>query len=148
MKEEDSAELQKKIQRKLKTMSICFIDPFRAEESFQKLHQMKDNNIFKALSQLLDPETTFANANAIRDDLLKRMGERHPQHEFLKTLSLKCSYILFGTDHVKAVLRQSLANKMASNQSLLNATIDLLLKIVSFFPFLLKGSEEDLYPMF
>lgn len=147
-KEEDSAELQKKIQRGLKTMSICFIDPSRAEESFQKLHQMKDNNIFKALSQLLDPETTFANANAIRDDLLKRMGERHPQHEFLKTLSLKCSYILFGTDHVKAVLRQSLANKRASNQSLLNATIDLLLKIVSFFPFLLKGSEEDLYRLF
>jgi len=147
-KEKDSAELQKKIQRGLKTMSICFIDPVRAEESFQKLHQMKDNNIFKALSQLLDPETTFANAHAIRDDLLKRMGERHPQHEFLKTLSLKCSYILFGTDHVKAVLRQSLANKMALNQSLLNAAIDLLLKIVSFFPFLLKGSEEDLYRLF
>lgn len=55
------------------------------------------------------------------------MGERHPQHEFLKILSLKCSYILFGTDHVKAVLGQSLANKMASNQSLLNAGIDLLL---------------------
>lgn len=56
--------------------------------------------------------------------------------------------MLFGTDHVKAVLRQSLANKMASNQSLLNAGIDLLLKIASFFPFLLKGSEEDLYRLF
>lgn len=147
-KEKDSPELQRKIQKGLKTMSVCFIDPVRAEESFQKLHQMKDNNIFKALSQLLDPETTFANAHAIRDDLLKRMGERHPQHEFLKILSLKCSYMLFGTDHVKAVLRQSLANKMASNQSLLNAGIDLLLKIASFFPFLLKGSEEDLYRLF
>ena len=55
-------------------MSICFIDPFRAEESFQKLHQMKDNNIFKALSQLLDPETTFANANAIRVSCIFLMG--------------------------------------------------------------------------
>eukprot|EP01018_Ginkgo_biloba_P018620 Gb_23673 [translate_table: standard] len=144
-KEEDSLDLHKNIQRVLKMMSICFVDPGRAEESFQKLHQMKDNNIFKALSQLLDPSTTFVNAHAIRDDLLKRIGERHPQHEFLKTLSSKCSYILFGREHVRALLRQSLANKQIWNPILLTAGIDLLLKIVSFFPLLVEGCEEDLF---
>lgn len=74
VKEKDSAELQRKIQKGLKMMSICFIDPVRAEEIFQKLHQMKDNNIFKALSQLLDPETTFANAHAIRVSCICLMG--------------------------------------------------------------------------
>ncbi|KAH9325840.1 hypothetical protein KI387_006018, partial [Taxus chinensis] len=144
-KEEDSIELHKKIQTGIKMMSFCFIDPVRAEENFQKLHQMKDNNIFKGLSQLLDPNTTVASAQAIREDLLKRIGERHPQHEFLKTLSLKCSYMLFGMEHVKAVLKQSLADRTVSNQALQIAGMDLLLKILSFFPVLVKGSEEDLF---
>ncbi|GLJ40362.1 hypothetical protein SUGI_0830400 [Cryptomeria japonica] len=144
LKEDDSMELNKKIQMGLKTMSLCFIDPVRAEENFQKLHQMKDNNVFKGLSQLLDPNTTVASAQAIREDLLKRIGERHPQYEFLKTLYLKCSYILFGMEHVQAVLSHSYGYKTASNQNLKIAGIDLLLKILSFFPFLIKGSEEDL----
>lgn len=47
-------------------MSTAFADAAKAEECFQKLHQMKDRNIFKALLELVDEHTTMASARAIQ----------------------------------------------------------------------------------
>lgn len=44
-------------------MSSSFFDPSKAVEGFQKLHQMKDNNIFKILLALADE---YASPSAIR----------------------------------------------------------------------------------
>lgn len=57
--EDDNAELQKKLQATFKAISTAFVDVTKAEEHLQKLHQMKDNNIFKGLATLLDPNTKF-----------------------------------------------------------------------------------------
>lgn len=66
MQEEDNPEIEKKIQSNFKGIANQFVDPIKAEENLQKLHQMKDNNIFKALSTLLNPSTTFAQAATVR----------------------------------------------------------------------------------
>lgn len=42
-------------------MSRCFTDPGKAEESFQILDQLKDANVWRILTVLLDP-----NCNSIR----------------------------------------------------------------------------------
>ena len=57
--------MQKKLKSSFVKMSASFPDPFKAEECFEKLSQIKDNKIFTSLGLLLD-EVTLKNALAIR----------------------------------------------------------------------------------
>ena len=66
MQENDSEEVKKRILGSFKRMSASFIDPSKAEEYFQKLHQMRDTSMFKAFLQLLDGGTTTVTAQTIR----------------------------------------------------------------------------------
>lgn len=36
--------------------------------------------------------------------MLKILGEKHRLYDFLSTLSVKCSYLLFNKEHVKEIL--------------------------------------------
>ena len=49
----NNAEVDEKMSDCFKKMSLSFVDSVKAEECFRKLHQMKDNNIFRALLELL-----------------------------------------------------------------------------------------------
>ncbi|XP_068663367.1 sister chromatid cohesion protein PDS5 homolog B isoform X2 [Aristolochia californica] len=144
-KEDRSEEVNQKMLTSFQKLSALFTVPCKAEESFQKLHLMKDNTIFKALQQLVDESTTFVASQAIRDTLLKRIGEKHPHYEFLRILSAKCSHNIFSAEHVECILLDSLSKKKSGN---LETSVDLLLTIVSVFPSLLRGSEEHLLKYF
>lgn len=144
LKDEDSLENQKKLQMCCKSMISSFVDPIKAEEQFQKLTQIKDNNVLKCLAGLLDPNTTLSQSQAIREDLLKRIGEKHPQYEFMKILGTKCSYILFGKEHLKALLGQIDQTRASGKEKMLEASMGLLVVFTSHFPSLLEGAEEDL----
>ena len=61
-----SEEVHNRILASFVKMSTAFADSSKAEECFQKLHQMKDKNIFKALLELLDEHTTMQAARAIQ----------------------------------------------------------------------------------
>ena len=91
LKDDNELNFEKQIMSCFKTMSLSFKDLVKAEENFQKLHEMKDIIIWKAFTQ----------AQAIYIDMLERLGDKHPQHEFIKTFASKCSYRLFGKEHVK-----------------------------------------------
>lgn len=47
-------------------MSRLFNDPTKTEESFQILNQLKDVKIWKILTSLLDPSTSFSHASTHR----------------------------------------------------------------------------------
>jgi len=47
-------------------MATSFPDTSKAEECFGKLHQMKDNYIFKDLDELINEGTTFAKGRLTR----------------------------------------------------------------------------------
>ncbi|URE34813.1 Sister chromatid cohesion protein PDS5 [Musa troglodytarum] len=76
--QEDAAELNKRIFGCFKSMSRLFNDPVKTEENFQFLNQLKDVNIWKMLTTLLDPSTHLYQAWSCRDDLLRILGEKHP----------------------------------------------------------------------
>lgn len=59
MQEKDIPEAQKKIGFCFRAMSRSFADPIKAEESFQILDQLQDANIWKILTDLVDPNTSF-----------------------------------------------------------------------------------------
>ncbi|XP_035540575.1 uncharacterized protein LOC108988322 isoform X3 [Juglans regia] len=53
-KENSSEEMQKRMKTSIIKMVAFFPDPSKAEDSFNKLSQMKDNSIFNSLALLLD----------------------------------------------------------------------------------------------
>lgn len=66
LQEGDSAETQKKVMFCFRAMSRCFAEPAEAEEKFQILDQLKDSNIWKLVTQLLDPNTSSLQASSSR----------------------------------------------------------------------------------
>lgn len=69
VQEDSSEEMQKRIKASMKKMIAFFPDPSRAEDSFQKLNQMKDNYICDSLVLLLD-ELKIKDAETTRVSLL------------------------------------------------------------------------------
>ncbi|KAG7980769.1 hypothetical protein I3843_05G200200 [Carya illinoinensis] len=141
-KENSSEEMQKRMKTTIIKMVAFFPDPSKAEDSFTKLSQMKDNSIFNSLALLLD-EVKFRDALNNRDKFLKILGDRHPLFEFLRSLSSKCSYNIFGSEHVHCILDHLSCNR-SGNRLLEASSAKLLLAIISIFPSLLRGSEVQL----
>lgn len=140
----EGPEIQKKVTYCLRIMSRLFADPAKAEENFQILDQLKDVNIWKILSSLIDPKTSFHQACSSRDDLLRILGEKHRLYDFLGTLSLKCSYLLFNKEHVKEFLLEAAIQKSSGNTQYIQSCMNVLVVLARFSPLLLSGAEEDL----
>ncbi|KZV51246.1 hypothetical protein F511_05903 [Dorcoceras hygrometricum] len=142
--EGDAAELQKKVMFCFRVMSRYFIDPTKAEENFQLLDQLKDSNIWKILTQILDPNTGWLQSCSLRDDLLSILGPKHPLYEFLDCLSLKCSCLLFNKDHVREILLEAGVQKSSGSNELILSCMTILVILARFCPSMLAGIEEDL----
>jgi hypothetical protein len=77
----------------------------------------------------------------VQAELLKKIGENHPQHDFLKILTTKCAYSLFSREHAHAFIQQILVYRNSARKEQMTSTIDLLLvgahcylKFCVFFP--------------
>ena len=79
-------------------------DVQKAAGHAEKLHALKDGNIFRGLATLLKPETTAAESATISQDVLKRIGSKHPSYEWTKLLLVKIAQQPFGREHVCKVL--------------------------------------------
>lgn len=62
MQDKDVPVVRKKTLFCFRVMSRSFADPIKAEESFQILDQLKDANIWKILTNLVDPNTSIHQA--------------------------------------------------------------------------------------
>ncbi|CAF2142794.1 BnaA02g25640D [Brassica napus] len=140
----DAPEMQKKIQFGFRVMSRAFSEPPKAEQNFLVLDQLKDANIWKILNNLLDPNTSITQASKIRDDMLKILSEKHSLYEFLGTLSIKCSYLLFSKEYVKEMLSEVSARKASKENLGIQSCMDFLGLLASYCPSLFDGAEEKL----
>lgn len=64
MQDADATDYQKKVIVLFRVMSRFFVDPSKAEEGLSTLDQLKDANVWKNFSVLLDPNTGFQQARA------------------------------------------------------------------------------------
>lgn len=62
----------------------------------------------------------------VQAELLKKIGEDNPQHNFLKTLATKCAYSVFSREHAHAFLQEFLINKDSATKEQTISTLDLL----------------------
>lgn len=146
-KEEPSDEIQKKICASFRKMSASFADTSKAEECFENLHQMKDNNIFKDLVELINEGATFATGRLTRDSFLKRIGNKHPIYNFCKVLSIKCLHSIFNWEMICATF-ESLFTCRNELTNYMESACDLLLVVAMVFPSLFQGSKEYLLKLF
>uniref|UniRef100_A0A0E0E0Q0 Tudor domain-containing protein n=1 Tax=Oryza meridionalis TaxID=40149 RepID=A0A0E0E0Q0_9ORYZ len=141
---EDTPDMKKKILGCFRSMSRLFNDHTKSEEYLNMLHQIKDANIWNIFTSLLDCSTTFNEAWSLRVDLLTKLGEKHALHDFVSTLSMRCSYLLVNKEYVKEILSEASDQKSTGNTKLMSSCMDLLTAVSSFFPSLLSGLEEDI----
>lgn len=62
----------------------------------------------------------------MQDDLLNLIGDKHRLYEFLSTLSMKCSYLLFDKDHVKEIVLEAGVHKSSGNNDLILSCMSIL----------------------
>ncbi|RLM55759.1 hypothetical protein C2845_PM10G10930 [Panicum miliaceum] len=144
LSQEDAPDLQKRIVGCFRSMSRSFSDPAKCEENLNMLHQLKDGNIWKLFTSLLDCSTSFEKAWSLRADLLKILGEKHALYDFVGALAMRCSYLLVNKEYAKEILSEASEQKTSGNTKLISACMNLLTAISSFFPSLLSGLEEDI----
>ncbi|XP_075075384.1 sister chromatid cohesion protein PDS5 homolog B isoform X13 [Nicotiana tabacum] len=104
----------------------------------------------KALNAILSQKLRLRNelqvyltlCNKDKDNLLREIGDKNPHAEFLQLVSMKCSFNLFGSEHVCCILRH-LADDRFRNKHLEDSSVQLLLTILSAFPSLLRGLETE-----
>ena len=58
--------------------------------------------------------------------MLKILGEKHRLYEFLNTFYVKCSYLLFNKEHVKAILSETVKHKSAENDQRIQSCMNML----------------------
>ncbi|KAI3464509.1 hypothetical protein Pfo_021172 [Paulownia fortunei] len=136
-----SGEAEKKMEALVLKMSSCFPDPAKAKDCFEKLKELKDNGIFSVLQQFLRKEATL-DTETMKDVYLRELGDQKALSEFFHLLSQKCSFNIFGSEHVHYIL-DCLSSDEAEKKHLKNYQVQLLLTIISAFPSLLRGSEKQ-----
>ncbi|KAJ8563635.1 hypothetical protein K7X08_032087 [Anisodus acutangulus] len=140
-KKEVSEEVEKKMKMSIVKMSASFEDTAKAEDCFRKLDKVKDSQILNLLEKLLT-EQNIEDAQTTRDNLLRKIGDKNSHTEFLQLLSMKCSFNLFGSEHMRCIL-DHLSDDRFGNKHLEDSSVQLLLTILSTFPSLLRGLETE-----
>lgn len=62
----------------------------------------------------------------MQDDLLRILGEKHKLYDFLSTLSVKCSFLLFNKEYVKEILVEAITQMSAGDAQLTHSCMNLL----------------------
>lgn len=88
----------------LAQIAQMFADTSRALEHLLKISQMKDNNIFKDLSGLLQPSLDLPAASALAKSFLQRIGSRGATADFARSMCAILAPSLLPTSTVQGLL--------------------------------------------
>lgn len=122
-----------------------FPDVQKAAGHAEKLHALKDGNIFRGLATLLKPETTAAESATISQDVLKRIGSKHPSYEWTKLLLVKIAQQPFGREHVCKVLDVVTGAAKDKQGGSLTSALDHLVQMAHSAPHAFHGTANELW---
>eukprot|EP00252_Welwitschia_mirabilis_P017347 TRINITY_DN3843_c0_g1_i5.p1 TRINITY_DN3843_c0_g1~~TRINITY_DN3843_c0_g1_i5.p1 ORF type:complete len:1350 (+),score=286.92 TRINITY_DN3843_c0_g1_i5:295-4344(+) len=128
-----------------KTLSLSFEDPVKAEEEFERLNEVEDNDVWMHFTYLLDPNASISYRQRRQSHILERFHSEHPLHEFVKRLSAKCAYCLFDKEHVKEMIQEIEVNIGVGREDLVHSGTNSLVIFAEYFPLLFEGLEDVLF---
>ena len=73
-----------KVNQAMRRVAALFPDSSRANEALQKIHEMRDNHIFRGLATLCAPGTSLEMAAKLSKDIVQRIGSKGFVGEFAK----------------------------------------------------------------
>jgi sister-chromatid-cohesion protein PDS5 len=131
--------------RAIHAIACHFPDQTKAVASMEKVHAMKDGNIFRGFSSLLKPELSAAECTSITDDVLKRIGSKSATYEFAKLLMIKIAQQPFGREHVRKVLDiVAAAAKHKNATGSMTAALEHLVQLAGSAPHIFQGVAKEL----
>ncbi|CAA0827902.1 ARM repeat superfamily protein [Striga hermonthica] len=141
MEDNGSEQAKKKLESLVMKMSSCFPDPAKAKDCFQKFKELKNNEIFIVLQQFLTNQTPLC-TETMKDVCERELGGPKALSEFIHLVYKKCSFNVFSSEHVRYIL-DCLSTDETEKKHLKDCQVQLLLTIISAFPLLLRGSEQQ-----
>jgi len=98
----------------IQKLSQFFPDPGMANAHFLKLHALKaptGPKVWLLLKTLVQEPADQVGTLKVQEEVLKRLGPKHPELKFIKTLVGKLSDKFFGADFVRLVLNAVLEDE-------------------------------------
>ncbi|CAI9115357.1 OLC1v1016244C1 [Oldenlandia corymbosa var. corymbosa] len=132
-------EIERKTKALVLKISAYFPNPEEAKDLLYKLTELKDDDIFRMLRELL---LNVQDAHSVRDHLLIKVGSHSHFFEFLKLLSAKCMLNIFSSRHIRCILDQLTVGDCVGYKHLKDSSVRLLLTVLGAFPMLLQSSEK------
>ena len=136
---------EKSEEKLLHVASQSFPDPASAYDHLQKLHGLSGQagiKVWQLLGKLVKKPVDHEDTSKVQDEVLKRLGPKHPQLSFAKTLIAKLSDKCFGVDFLRLVF-ESVADD-SSSAGAAKQCLSLIPQMVSFNKKLLLGEEKSL----
>ena len=110
----------------------------------EKIHAMKDGNIFRGLSALIKPETSAAECERITDDILKRIGGKNSAYEWAKLLLVKLSQQPLAASTYAGCWRWRSQQWMTRKLSSVTAALQHLVQLAASAPHVFGLVAKDL----
>ncbi|CAM9300251.1 unnamed protein product, partial [Phaeothamnion confervicola] len=114
----------------------------------RRLHEQKDQRIFRLLALLCDPCADPAAAHRAREELAKKVGSKTQLGEYLKMLTRRCAVLSLSRQalaHAAAICRAALAE---GDEEACEAALSLVEAQSAVFPEQLRGSVAALAAAF
>ena len=113
MELEDGEKREASMLQKLSNLA-WFSDPGSVHDHLQKLHNFKSQSsgrIWEQLEKLARAPLDHARTLKMQEEVLKKLGPKHPQLAFVKTLIARLSDKCFGVDFIRQVLDTVIKNE-------------------------------------
>ncbi|GLE05586.1 hypothetical protein PINS_up014618 [Pythium insidiosum] len=121
--------LEKAKDKLVKGLSPMFPETEGLVKLLDQLTKWKDHTVFKLLEALCDGSTNHQDSRVVRDKLIKSVGSKTPQGEFLKNLCRKLNFLTVNGQTIQTFLAFLSHNQARAHRE--NRSVIDLLTIVS-----------------
>jgi sister-chromatid-cohesion protein PDS5 len=135
---------EEEFKRAFAALAKHFPEPGKAAGFAEKLHAMKDGNVFRGIATLLKPETSAVETLSVSQDILKRVGGKHPAHDWMRLLLVKISQQPFGNEHVRKVLEIVVGASKEKSAGSLTSALEHLVQLAHSAPQAFVGTAKEL----
>lgn len=143
-KDGDGGVSDEDFKRAFAALARNFPEQAKAAGFAEKMHAMKDGNVFRGIATLLKPETSAAETTSVSQDILKRVGGKHSAYDWMRLLLVKISQQPFGNEHVRKVLEIVVGASKEKSAGSLTSALEHLVQLAQSAPQAFVGTAKEL----
>ncbi|KAK9811630.1 hypothetical protein WJX72_007291 [[Myrmecia] bisecta] len=138
-----SADVDRAMAASLQRIAASFPEPAKAEDALQKIRDMRDNHIFKALGSLAEPGTSLEAAQKLAKDFVQRVGSRGVVGDTARGLAARLTPVLLSPEQLEVLCEQAVEGAGGEDAKVAGAMLLLLTNAAAAAPQLFASSVEE-----